>query len=101
VKARPPGRPYSRVPTGEIDRELGVSVSTDAPVPVVQIRTYRRSPCELSDTGFAPTDEPVRLELQFAELLADAIRSEVTRAAEVQLWAPAPGAAPGGKEPGP
>lgn len=62
-----------RVPTGQIDAELRVRVNRDGVLPVLDIRTFRRSPAEVSADAFHPTAGGVTLDLQYADLLLEAI----------------------------
>ena len=47
---------------------------TDGPVPTIDIRTFRRSPAEVSADAFLPTAAGVTIEAQYAELLLEAIQ---------------------------
>ena len=71
-----------RVPVGNVDRELRVRVLTDDPsgVPVLEVRTYQRPPYEISPKAFRPTDAAIRVQLQFAPVLLEAVRRVADRA---------------------
>ena len=62
-----------RVPTGSVDAEGRVRVLRDGPVPLLDIRTFRRSPADLSADAFHPTAAAFTCELQFAAELISAI----------------------------
>ena len=89
-RAAAPTTSEQRVPTGGVDAELRVRVLTDDPsgVPVLEIRTYRRAPYELSPKAFKPTDAAVRIQLQFAPVLVEAIKRVADRATRDMLAAP-------------
>ena len=63
-----------RVPKGQVDAEVRVRRVTDGPVPTIDIRTFRRSPAEVSADAFLPTAAGVTIEAQYAELLLEAIQ---------------------------
>jgi hypothetical protein len=62
-----------RVPTGQVDAEGRVRVLRDGPVPLLDIRTFRRSPADVSADAFHPTAAAFTTELQYAEDLAEKI----------------------------
>ena len=62
-----------RVPTGAIDRRLAVRVDTSGSVPELVIETLGRSPAEVADDAFHPIGSAVSLELQYADVLLEAI----------------------------
>jgi hypothetical protein len=67
-----------RVPTGDVDARVFARVldgETHGAVPVLDLRTFRRSPSEPSDKddAFHPTGAGVTLELRFVPSLLEAI----------------------------
>jgi hypothetical protein len=62
-----------RVPTGAIDRRLAVRLDTSGPVPELVIETLGRSPAEVADDAFHPIGTAVSQELQYADVLVEAI----------------------------
>ena len=65
-----------RAPTGEIDAAVFARVldgGTHGAVPVLEVRTWRRSPAEVSDDAFQPTGAGVTVQAQFAAPLLEAI----------------------------
>jgi hypothetical protein len=67
-----------RVPTGEVDRILTVAVDGTAGVPLLVIRTLRRTPDQVSDRAFRPV-HTITLQAQYAELLIERIRAALIR----------------------
>jgi hypothetical protein len=60
----------ARVPTGRVDVELRVTMQTDAPVPEIQVQSWRCSPA----TGeWQPTNQPPSLQVQFTQHLAEVL----------------------------
>lgn len=81
-----------RVPTGEVGREIRISVSADGPVPLLILQSYRRSRTELR-TAYQADGPPLTLDLRFAEHLLEAVRVQAhvwsKRPTELSLWQPA------------
>ena len=69
-----------RVPTGHVDATVGVHVLDGPGVPVLVISTWRRSPAEVSEDAFIEMQERVALQLHYAPLLLEQIRSAVEQA---------------------
>jgi hypothetical protein len=69
-----------RVPTGCLDRVLGVRVDTSSAVPELVITTWRRSPADVGEDAFIETAEAVRCQIQFSGLLLEQIRHAVEQA---------------------
>jgi hypothetical protein len=69
----PEDRGY-RVPLGKVDAEGRVRIIHDGPVPLLDIRTFRRSPADVSADAFRPTIAAFTLELQYADELIEAIQ---------------------------
>jgi hypothetical protein len=63
-----------RVPTGSVDEVVRVRLLEGGPVPQLDIRTFRRSPSDLSEDAFRPTSHAVTIEAQFAVELVEAIQ---------------------------
>jgi hypothetical protein len=67
-----------RVPTGQLDAQVFARVlygGTHGAVPLLDVRTWRRSPAEVSNgpEAFHPTAGGVTVQAQFAPLLLEAI----------------------------
>jgi hypothetical protein len=58
-----------------VDAEVRVRIILDptSGIPILDVRTWRRSPCECSATAFTPTAAGIAIQAQFAEVLCDAI----------------------------
>jgi hypothetical protein len=64
----------ARVPTGQVDAEGRVRILRDGPVPLLDIRTFRRSPADVSAEAFHATASAFTCELQYADELIKAIQ---------------------------
>ena len=65
-----------RVPTGQLDAQVFARLlygGTHGAVPLLDVRTWRRSPAEVSEDAFQPTAAGVTIKAQFAPLLLEAI----------------------------
>ena len=78
-----------RVPTGQLDAQVFARVldgGTHGPVPLLDVRTWRRSPADVSEDAFTPTAGGVTIEAQFAPVLLEAIGRVKARS----RWSPRP-----------
>jgi hypothetical protein len=67
-----------RCPTGELDAGVFARVlegGTHGAVPILDVRTWRRLPAEVSEDAFRPTAFGVTVQAQFAPVLLEAIAS--------------------------
>ena len=66
--------PKYRIPTGRVDAVVFARVLEDTgPVPVLDLRTWRRSPADVSEDAFQPTSQPPVIELQYVPGMLEAI----------------------------
>lgn len=68
--------PHFRCPTGRENAEVRVRKIDDGPVPMLDIREFRRSPADLSNE-MHPTAHGIAVQVQYGEVLLEAIQRAI------------------------